>query len=100
MVCPEDARQFLKPKPFGVLQPPLNYAQESPISDLYLVVGLRVSRGREVIFNYEFHTKFSISGVVKLLAIISDDDLGNPELTNDRPPGEVTEGSSSTHLVK
>lgn len=46
-----------------------------------------------MIFGAEFYTEFSISGVIELLSIVGNDDLGNTESADDRLPDEVPDVS-------
>lgn len=55
-----------------------------------MVVFLGVSRGREMSFDPEFDTEFSVPGIIKLFVVVGDDHSGNPEPAYDRFLGEVT----------
>lgn len=54
-----------------------------------MVVGLRVSRGREVIFDAELYAEFPILGIVELFTVVSDNNSGNTKSADDGLLGEV-----------
>lgn len=91
MVRPKDIWKFLGLKAFGVVEPLLDYAKECYICDLHLTVDLGMSRGRKVVLDTKFYTEFLVPSIVKLLAIVADDDLRDPKPADDGLSCEVTD---------
>lgn len=52
------------------------------IGDLNLVVGLWVSRGREMIFDLKCYIEFLEPGIVELFVVVGDEHSGDPKPTH------------------